>query len=182
LSGTNSQSFKYDSANETLENTSLGVRVMVLDAEFYKALVSSLTRTFQTGTIVFLYEMGRAYGELLGKRILETRGLRSEYIKRYSSLAIGKFHFPPLESLAAAGTPSNVTIGLRDSFFASALGRTGQPECHIVRGILEGTAEVVFKKEYQCQEVKCLSKGDKYCEFLLLPWTKVGGGLTQSSG
>jgi hypothetical protein len=47
-----------------------------------------------------------------------------------------------------------------------------QPECHIVRGLLEGTAKVVFKKDYECKEVKCLSKGDAFCEFLVAARTK----------
>src|ERR1017187_6552464 len=109
LSSNDTQTFKYDSATETLQNTVLGVRVMVWDGEFYKALVSSLTSTFQTGTVVFLYHMGLVYGELLGRRILETGGLgkqtQGEYMRRYASLAIGKFDFPSLAGLATSGGP-----------------------------------------------------------------------------
>ena len=63
-------------------------------------------------------------------------------------------------SRAAHGDPERQLL-------CESLGTTGQAECDVVRGPLEGTARVVFKKDYQCQEVKCLSKGDALCEFLL---------------
>jgi predicted hydrocarbon binding protein len=163
--------FKYDPDKETLENTLLKVRVIVFDADFMKALTDSLTKTFQTGAVVILYQMGLAYGELLGRRILESGGLADQaegvYRRRYAGLAAGKFRFPPLAALAAGGAAAPMKVTLEDSFFAKAAGVTGQPECHMARGLLEGTANVVFRKDYQCQEVKCLSKGDALCEFLV---------------
>ncbi len=171
MANTETHTFRYDPANEILENTLLGVRVIVWDAEFYKTLVSNLTGTFQTGTTVFLYHIGLSYGRLLGRRILESGGLAKqtelEYRQRYASLAIGKFHFPSLMELATSGGLAQITVRLRDSFFAKALGKTGTAECHIVRGLLEGTAGEVFKRDYQCVEAKCLSKGDEQCEFLI---------------
>jgi predicted hydrocarbon binding protein len=176
VSGPETYTFRYDPEKEILENTLLMSRVMVLDADFIKALSSSLTKTFQTGATVILYHMGLAYGELLGQRILESGGLSTQtqnaYRQRYASLAIGKFKWPSLAALAASGAPAQLTVTLGDSFFAKSIGRTGQPECHVVRGILEGTAKVILKKDYQCQEVKCLSKGDQFCEFLIQPHAK----------
>ena len=171
MSVPDTHTFRYDPEKEILENTLLKSRVMVLDLDFVKALSSSLAKTFQSGAGVILYQMGLAYGELLGQRILESGGLAKQtqqvYRQRYASLAIGKFQFPPLAALAASGGPGQLTVTLADSFFAKAIGSTGQPVCDIVRGLLEGTAKVVLKKDYQCQEVKCVSKGDALCEFLL---------------
>ncbi|MGH9918131.1 MAG: V4R domain-containing protein, partial [Nitrososphaerales archaeon] len=144
--------------------------VMVFDAEFYKALIGNLNKVFKSGAQVFLYEIGVAYGELLAKRLADAGGLSRStarrYAEEYSTLAVGKFEFPPLETLAGK-VPGTLTIGLRESFFATSLGRTGQAECHIVRGILEGTAKTMFGQDYACSEEKCMSKGDQRCEFLL---------------
>ena len=171
MSSTGAHVFEYDVEKEILQNTSLGFRVMVFDADFVRGLTSSLTKVYQSGAIVILYQMGLAYGELLGKRIIETGGLgrqtEAAYRQCYASLAIGKFQFPPLGALLAAGPPEQMMVSLNDSFIAMALGRTGKPECHIVRGLLEGTAKVVLSKDYQCQETKCLSKGDNICEFVI---------------
>jgi predicted hydrocarbon binding protein len=168
--------FQYDPDKEILENTVLKIRVIVFDADFIKGLTDSLTSSFQSGAIVILYQMGLAYGELLAKRILSTGGLakrtESEYRQRYASLAIGKFRFPPLGALVAGGPPQEMKVTLEDSFFAEAIGQTGRSECHIVRGLLEGTAKVMFRKDYECKEPKCLSKGDSVCEFLVAQRTK----------
>ena len=176
MSSPDTHTFKYDPEKEILENTLLQTRVLVFDSDFIKALSDSLTKTFQTGAIVILYQMGLAYGELLGRRILETGGLLKQaegvYRQRYASLAAGKFRFPSLAALAAGGPPPEIKVSLEDSFFAKAVGKTGQAECHIVRGMLEGTAKVVFRKDYVCIEARCLSKGDKICEFLVQPHTK----------
>ncbi|HEV2389470.1 MAG TPA: 4-vinyl reductase [Nitrososphaerales archaeon] len=165
--------FRYDPEKEILENAVLNTRVLVFDADFIKALTDSLTKTFQSGAVVIIYQMGLAYGELLGRRIVESGGLSKQaegvYRARYASLAAGKFRFPPLAALASAGPQQQVRVTLEDSFFARAIGRTGKPECHIVRGLLEGTANVVFGRDYACQETRCLSKGDDLCEFLVVP-------------
>jgi predicted hydrocarbon binding protein len=41
-----------------------------------------------------------------------------------------------------------------------------------VPGLLEGSAKVVFRKDYECKEVKCLSKVDAFREFLVAARTK----------
>lgn len=167
--------FVYDEAKQTLVNSTLGTRVMVLDAEFYQALNENLTQVFKSGAQVFLYQMGLAYGDLLGRRILRMgQGVSSNpsaYLERYSSLAMGKFEFPPIASIIQQPN-SPVRIRLRDSFFARSLGKTGQAECHIVRGLLEGTAKSFLKTDLVCSEEKCISKGDELCEFLLTPAAK----------
>ena len=171
MSRPDTHTFLYDPEREILENTLLNTRVIVFDSDFVKALSESLTKTFQTGAVVILYHMGLAYGELLGRRILESGGLAKQtegaYRQRYASLAVGKFQFPSLAALAAKGPPPSIKVTLQESFFARSIGKTGQPECHIVRGLLEGTAKVVFRKDYECQETQCLSKGDALCEFLV---------------
>ena len=175
MSSPDTHTFRYDPNREILENTLLKTRVLVFDADFIKALSDSLNKTFQSGAVVILYQMGLAYGELLGKRILESGGLLKQaegvYRQRYAGLAAGKFRFPPLTQLATGGPEQQIKVTLEDSFFAKAIGKTGRPECHIVRGILEGTAKVVFRRDYQCQETKCLSKGDALCGFLVAPRT-----------
>jgi len=170
--GSKDNVFTYDETNQTLVNSSLGTRVMVLDTEFYQALASNLTSVFGTGAQVFLYQMGLAYGQTLGKRVVELGHLDSstpeDYLRHYTSLAVGKFEWPQL-ALLFARAPAGFTVGLRDSFIARALGKTGQAECHIVRGLLEGAAKTILKADYSCAEVKCLSKGDWRCEFFLTP-------------
>ena len=54
-----------------LFDSMLDVRVMAIDANFYKGMRDRLYRDFRTGASAILCEMGIGYGELMGKKISE---------------------------------------------------------------------------------------------------------------
>jgi predicted hydrocarbon binding protein len=54
-----------------------------------------------------------------------------------------------------------------DSFIATTYGRSDKAVCHFLSGFLAGIFEVLWKTPLICTEMKCWSKGDKYCEFIL---------------
>lgn len=56
-----------------------------------------------------------------------------------------------------------------DSIMAKYYGNTGHCVCHIPRGWFAGASCVFFKKDVDAVEIKCLSKGDDFCEFLIKP-------------
>lgn len=45
--------------------------------------------------------------------------------------------------------------------------KTNNPTCQYLAGEIEGVAETLTGKEWKCVETKCVSKGDKYDEFVL---------------
>ncbi len=51
---------------------------------------------------------------------------------------------------------------LADSAFRTNLNK---PSCHVVSGMLAGLVEKTYNKYAGAREVKCVSKGDKNCEF-----------------
>ena len=59
----------------------------------------------------------------------------------------------------------HLSIIVRHSPFAEAYGHTSRSVCHLIRGVLSGLASVIFNKECNGTEVKCLAKGDEYCRF-----------------
>lgn len=56
-----------------------------------------------------------------------------------------------------------------DSVTAKYYGKVGRPVCHIPRGWFAGAACVFFEKDVDAVETKCVSKGDRYCEFIIKP-------------
>jgi predicted hydrocarbon binding protein len=56
-----------------------------------------------------------------------------------------------------------------NSVVARKYGNVGRTVDHIPRGWFAGAASVFFNTDVDCVEVKCLSKGDKFCEFLVAP-------------
>ncbi|VVB61331.1 V4R domain protein [uncultured archaeon] len=59
-----------------------------------------------------------------------------------------------------------------DSIIAQHSGKVGHAVCHIQRGWFAGASCVFFGKDIDGIEVKCLSKGDAYCEFITKPRNK----------
>lgn len=51
------------------------------------------------------------------------------------------------------------------------LGRTGQPSCHLLRGIHAGTFATIFGAPFSARETSCAAAGDPCCTFELTPVT-----------
>lgn len=162
---------RYDPKTMRLQDSFLNIRMLALDTDFYKGLRDKLFERFDTGAVMILYSMGLGYGELMGRKISEMGVSNLEVYKRFTKrgnyTGMGRFHTPLLK-LVVSGLKGEPMVRLEDSFFADAAGKTGQAECHIIRGMIVGAARLIMKGEFQCSEVKCLSKGDRYCEFHLI--------------
>ena len=155
-----------------IEDPLLGLRVMVIDTEFYKGLRSKLYSKFDSGASLILYEMGAGYGEIMAKNIKEMGTGKLETYRKFMNKGkhqgYGEFTVPWLESLIS-GIKSEAKVYLKASFFSAAAGETGKTECWIVAGMIAGAAKIIFGKEMVCVEEKCASKGDLRCEFHLKP-------------
>lgn len=158
-----------------IEDPLLKLRVLVIDTDLYNGLRNKLYSRFDTGASLILYEMGVGYGEIMAANI-KTMGVgRLETYQKFTNRGkhqgYGEFSVPLLESIIS-GLKSEAKVFLKDSFFASAAGFTGKAECWIVAGMIAGAARIIFGKEMDCVEEKCLSKGDMRCEFRLKPQLK----------
>jgi predicted hydrocarbon binding protein len=161
-----------------LEDTFLNLRVIVLDEEFYRGIRNKLYDSFQSGASVILYDMGLGYGELMGKSIqrMGTHQLKimTDFMNLGKRRGYGTFHTPLLK-LILSGIQGEPVVRLRDSFFSTTVGKTGKTECYLLAGIIAGAAMVILKKDdIVCIEEKCLSKGDRYCEFKIKRREKSG--------
>jgi predicted hydrocarbon binding protein len=146
------------------------LRVMIIDEQFYKGLRNKLYERFQSGASVILYDMGLGYGEIMGKGIAAIGISKIGTYKRFLDIGkkqgYGEFQVPLLKMILA-GLKGEAYVNLKDSFFATSVGRTGQVECFLVAGMIAGAARFMLNKDVECIEVKCISKGDELCQFNL---------------
>lgn len=61
---------------------------------------------------------------------------------------------------------------IEKSLTAQYYGNIGHAVCHIPRGWFAGASCIFFNKDVDAVETECLSKGGKYCEFLVQPKEK----------
>ncbi len=148
----------------------LSVRVMTTETIFFEGMRQRLTELLGPGANVVLYQIGVGYGRLLAnemaKRGLQHFSVYKDFIEQGRRMGMGTFEVPLIRAILA-GIKGDIVVRLYDSFFAAAAGNTGKAECHIVRGTIVGAASMIMRREITCLEEKCVSKGDRYCEFVL---------------
>lgn len=152
---------------------------MAIDEDFYKGLRDRLFESFGSGAAVILYEMGLGYGRLMGKRVAQMGESKlrvyRKFMNRGKYQGAGQFDTPLLEMIIS-GLKGEPVVRLRDSFYATSAGRTGEAECYVMSGTIAGSSSIILNKEFDCKETMCISKGDPYCEFQLKEKPTIGGG------
>ena len=153
--------------------TFLGRRMVLLDVCSVGAMLDWIDRTFGTGGHVILFDMGKEAGTIVTRVLKERYGLSGrQLLEAFLALctSMGWFRYE-IVSLSPEGSES--TVRLYDSYECSYLtqqtGPSGRPRSHLVRGVLAGVFEVAFGREVVVREVKCVAKGDPYCEFVVKP-------------
>ena len=49
------------------------------------------------------------------------------------------------------------------------IGKKDRPVSHLIRGGLAGVFKEAYGRDFRVREVKCIAKGDEYCEFIIEP-------------
>ncbi|MDI6885654.1 MAG: DUF5943 domain-containing protein [archaeon] len=117
------------------------------------------------GAAVLLYEAGKAAGKTWISRFHEEWGLKGdEFVKAieefYAELGWGKFSID-IEHL---------TISIENPFIARGYGKgeAKKPVCHFLCGYNASLITELINKEVDIEEKKCMAKGDRYCEFIVV--------------
>jgi len=144
--------------------------LILLNLKTYRAWHEGLSRVFGTGASTILYEMGKELGvNVIQSMIIKTKNplkLVSLGLKHATLLGWGEFKVTTAQLLKMA-TLRTMKVKVYDCFIAKAIGNRGQASCHLLRGFFIGALQTLAGGTYSCEETKCLSKGDTYCEFIL---------------
>jgi predicted hydrocarbon binding protein len=100
---------------------------------------------------------------------LSGRAVMEQYLNSMSHRGWGRFEIRDFDEAEGKGN-----FRLYSSAVALELGQTGKETCLWVAGALAGGFEAVLEQsraalKVRGREIRCLSKGDPYCEFVLEP-------------
>jgi predicted hydrocarbon binding protein len=144
--------------------------IFLLNLKIYRAWHEGLSRVFGTGASTILYEMGKELGvnviQSMKEKTKNPLKLASIGLKHASLLGWGEFEVTTPQLLKMA-TLKTMKVKVYDCFVAKAIGNKGQASCHLLRGFFTGASQTLLGGAFSCEETKCLSKGDAYCEFIL---------------
>ena len=149
----------------THTTTFLGRRVVILDVDDVGSMFKWLVETFSSGGRAILFDMGERAGASAAERLKNLYGLSGrELFETFLALhaAAGWFNYELIEY-----NEDTVRLRLYENFECMPMaGKLDRPTSHLVRGAIAGVLHRAQGREFDVVEVKCLAKGDAWCEFL----------------
>jgi len=151
-----------------------GVRAIITAFPAYKGMIRNVRERFGSGGAVFLYYTGFAIGGEIARaarRIGHRLGVTDP-------LTIMRDIIGSLQDAAGWGLaeliefknePFYMHIRIYNSFECELGLGAGEPYSHLIRGAIAGCVAELFGIKATVTEVKCLAKGDPYCEFTVKP-------------
>ena len=140
--------------------------VMILSKEEFGRVLFEIKERYGTGGSAFLYIVGYRLGELSGEKY-GTKSVSKEFITE-DVLAFQAFGWGVPEIMEINLLKPKIRLRFYDLFESFDLdGRSSEPFCHFFRGYLAGLFSKFFGREIAVKEVKCVAKGDAYCEFIV---------------
>ncbi len=155
----------YDpSAGSLLYN---GVRYLLIRPETIAGFQKALVESYGEEVGDKLFEGGYNGGSLSAQKYRALHNLSErEVIEFMMSMGsqIGWGHFSLDEYDPEA---KRLCVSVTHSPFALAYGISSHGVCHLIRGVLAGTAAVLFAGDCTAEEVECQAKGDRKCLFVV---------------
>ena len=149
-----------------------GIRAGIMAFPVHKGLIRGVREHFGSGGAVFLYYAGFEIGKEIGKA---AHGI-GRRLGVTDSLRIMRGIIGPLHDAAGWGLseliefraePFYMDIKVYNSFECELGLGAGEPYSHLMRGFIAGCVAELFGVKVNVEEVRCIAKGDPYCEFIV---------------
>lgn len=147
---------------------SSGTRIIILRELGYMELLRGIRQSFGAGGEAFLYHIGFMSGvgfAKIHKRFAEAIGIK-EPAEIYQKISKTMFQWAGFGRVEVKFLgPEHIEVFVYNSFECE-LGRgRAIPYSHFVRGIIGGTLGELFERPFTVTEIRCIAKGDPYCQF-----------------
>jgi len=144
----------------------LGQEVVIIDLRMVGHMFSRLDEVFDTGASVILYEMGMRAGKVIVEEIAECGIPEEDVLKVLTALGVAR-GWGITEILSWDLKAARLALRVWENFECKPLaGKKRKPHSHFMRGLIAGVVSKLTGQPVKVREVKCLAKGDPYCEFV----------------
>ncbi|MHA1269571.1 MAG: V4R domain-containing protein [Candidatus Helarchaeota archaeon] len=147
-----------------------GSRAVLISQENIVAMIDSIERlTNKQQAKQIQYNLGKDIAIQFGifvttKFKLEGDAIFNLWAKIARARGWGSFHleyFDPVKK--------NAHLKVDNTIIGSTKGKSGELADDLTAGIIAGIFEYIIKEELVCKEVRCVSRGDSVCEFIVKP-------------
>lgn len=145
-----------------------GVRSVILTREVYEGLIKEGWARFGTPYAILLYTAG--YGAGLRAYAEQAKITGEPDIRKLNEAMFQALGFGRLEIVSLDDARREAVVRIYDSFECQLFLGAGEIRGNLVRGLVAGWLAghwgVSGEFEVLAREVKCVAKGDPYCEFV----------------
>lgn len=145
-------------------------RVVIFREPVYESFLVGIRERLSSAGEMFLYYMGFDIGARISKEY--KRLASSEDVETLCEVAkalVLNLGWAILEVLEIDLTRKTAKIRLYDNFECKLAKRNGKAYSQFFRGAIAGIFTEFFEEEVSVEEVKCIAKGDSFCEFHIEP-------------
>lgn len=151
-----------------------GKREALFPGELLRSLHDSIIKMHGDAAQDVLYRTGYDWG-LRTARALQTTSpapsnptalqLQQRLTQAWHSLALGGWGTTSVD--LAQSNPAAVRVRIHGSVLPEVLGRSEDPVCHLIAGLLAGIWSFLARSERHSAEIGCTAAGQACCEFIL---------------
>jgi predicted hydrocarbon binding protein len=158
--------YEFDEDNGIIRDKLTSERCLLVYEKGLESVFKGLSEIFKAGIEVLLLESSRASSrhivDLAGKEAKKNiKHSLSVYAKRLAQVGFGR-----LEVVELKPEESRMRVRVWNNFFAE-IRDDESTYCSYMAGLISGVYEGLLDLSPKVKEVKCIGKGDPYCEFLL---------------
>lgn len=139
---------------------------LILGKDEFSQVLTEIKKSYGSGGEAFLYMIGFKLGSVCGEKY-KPEMLTAEFI-REDVLIFQAFGWGIPEIRYLDIKKPKIVIRFHKLFESAFVSeRKTEPYCYFFKGFITGLFSKFFKKDLSVVEVKCIAKGDPYCEFII---------------
>ena len=150
-------------------------RHAMVGTEFFADMIKEFESIIGPSALTLIYRMSFEYARNYVKDAIKAKKLVRLAMKLFEKNLAGKIvgdlskyglGLPFIEKLDISG---ETIIRIENSLIGTQFKNRKTAVCSYIAGLLAGGISGILEKEYECEEIACVSKGDETCRFVLKP-------------
>jgi predicted hydrocarbon binding protein len=160
--------YQFDEKNGIIKDRVTGDRCIIITRARMEQILTRISDLFQSGAQVIIKEACKAAGQRYVAEVpAETKAdpvlFLKTAVKRFTDAGLGK-----IEILEVKPEKGELKFRIWNNFFAEI--HNEEPTyCNCVEAFVSGVYEGIVFRTPKIEKVKCVGKGDPYCEWHLAP-------------
>jgi len=133
----------------------------------YVKILQALRKKYGKNADKIFYDASKETGKIYMSVLKEKYRMSKNEMSKWAANSITLSGWGKVKVIKYDFSKAVSHIIVEDSTFAKTYGGSKTSTDVILQGFFAGGASSIFEKNVECKEIKCISKGDPICEFII---------------